>query len=347
MLNNKLDILKWKEVVRFYYLFLEKTYFFIKINIYVFCLNYQYRFLDKVWNTYYQFDNSVDDDPDKYKYEGFCDPLMKRLGDDDVENKKFCLKLVRNLGRYSHNFKFQQFTSEYCTNLNNWVYDSIKKYKNPHNIIDKCYEDYTEFVREIGNRTICPYYKYDDMYKEPINIIILKIFESNMNIIQNALEEEYDSNNIPLRNYICECINIYKEMDKTYCRNNNDEDEKGKLTCSALNTFRDTYKFFLFSPQNRNYNIPSLDDVETEYKKKCVEENLELPSSAPTYSDVPELQPSTGYMDGRKGEFSSASPLTGENPGSSMTRTVSTAVGTMAGASSLLALLYKVTQKFI
>ncbi|VUZ99401.1 PIR protein [Plasmodium vivax] len=279
-----------------------------------------YPFLNTVWNTYNQFDNSVDDDPDKYKYDGFCNPLMEQLGDDNIGNKKFCLKLVRNLGRYSENFKFKYFTSEYFTNLNNWVYNSIKKYNIPENIIVKCYQDYIDFMSEIHIKPICYYYSYDNMYEEPINIIILKIFENNMNVIESTLDRAYDSMNLPY-----------------------EYNKKGKATCDMLNIFKTMYDSFLLGKSYKNYKIPSLDNDEVDYLTMCQPDTPRSALAAERPGTISVLQPKTQDGDGISGAIPSLSPVTGENQGISMSSTVSTAFGTVAGASSILALLYKFT----
>ncbi|KMZ77095.1 hypothetical protein PVIIG_06092 [Plasmodium vivax India VII] len=219
------------------------------------------------------------------------------------------MKLVRNLGRYSPTFEFLNFTPEDCTDLNNWVYNSMKKYDIPDNISVKCFQDYIDFVSKINVKTLCPYYPYDDMYEEPINIIILKIFESNMNIIQKIVDGTYDYINFPLITYICECIKIYKKMYRQYCRIVDADNEKRKGTCDMLYIFKKAYNSFLFEMAEK---IPALQDATQDGERKS--------------DDIPPI-----------------STVADENQGSSISRTLSTAVGTMAGASSIIALLYKFT----
>ncbi|KMZ99329.1 hypothetical protein PVNG_02212 [Plasmodium vivax North Korean] len=284
----------------------------------------------------------MDYDRDKHKYEGFCTPLMNKLGYVNEEHKKFCLKLVRNLGRYSDDFKFQYFTSEYCTNLNNWVYDSKKKYNIPDNIIDNCFQDYIDYMTQIGAQPKCSYYSYDDIY-EPINIIMLKIFESNVNVLISTLNQE---NNIFIpscQNYVCELVKIYNYMNSILCAKGKEGDEKKEKTCDILKNFYDIYKWFFFVKLHNTNKIPSLDNIEAEYLDKCVPNERKQPltpvDSETTYT-VSSLS-SDEYANPRKSP--SQVPVNDENQGSSMSRTVSTAFGTVAGASSILALLYKVT----
>ncbi|CAI7720801.1 PIR protein [Plasmodium vivax] len=303
----------------------------------------KYPFLNTVWNKYNEFDNSVDGDQYKHRYEAFCKPLMKKLVYNNEDYESFCLKLIRNLGHYSEKLKFLRYKSEDCNNLNNWVNNSIKKYKIPDNIITECFNDYTDVISKTGREHRCAYFSYEYMYEEPINIIILNIFGSNMNVIHNALDRSYNSINLPLQMYICECIKIYKEMYKKHCHNKYDNDPKRILTCNNLNAVKSTYDIYLSGKPYKDYKIPPLDKDEVEYLTMCQPDTPRSALTEEMAGKITALQDST--EDGRRNSdgIRLQSPVTGENQGSSMSRTVSTAVGTVAGASSILALLYKFT----
>ncbi|SCA60366.1 VIR protein [Plasmodium vivax] len=292
---------------------------------------------------YNELDNSTDGDEYNRWYHTFCDPFMDKLGDDNEVHKSFCLKLIRNLGHYSENFKFLKFKSEDCIILNNWIYNSMKKHKIPKNIITGCFDDYNDMMRNINQHTRCSYYAYDDIYEEPINIIILNIFESNMNIIQDTLDGEYDSIKFPLRKYICECIKIYKEMKHQYCPKSNEKSENSYKTCEMLNTFKNTYEQYLSPTQHKHYKIPSLDNLEEDYLTMCQSNVPRLALTPEVHEKIPVLDPTTQDIDRYSRALPPLFPVTDENEGSSMSSTVSTAFGTVAGASSILALLYKFT----
>ncbi|KMZ88587.1 hypothetical protein PVBG_04796 [Plasmodium vivax Brazil I] len=319
MSDKKLDISKWKEDYHFFY---------------------------TIWDTYIELDKSVEGDRYKSRYETVCDLFMQPLDEKKEEHRKFCLKLIRNLGHYSENLKILKFKSEDCNNLNNWVYSSKKEYNVPDEIITECFNDFKRNMNGAGIYDICNYYSYEDNYKEPINIIILDIFQSNMNIVTDLVASVNDIINFGLQKYICDCVHIYKEMDKKYCRGNYHGDLVRTLTCNTLNTFKTTYNSYLYEKAHNNYKIPSL-DVDNEYADKCLASKLKLPFNSPVADDGPASTSLGMDIDERKSEYSPPSNFIGETPSSSMSRTVSTAVGTMAGASSILALLYKVTQIFI
>ncbi|SCO73019.1 Plasmodium vivax Vir protein, putative [Plasmodium vivax] len=189
-----------------------------------------------------------------------------------------------------------------------------------------------------------------------MNMIILEIFQSTMKTVTDMLDKKNDKINYDLQKYICECVKIYKEMYKTYCRNK-DEDNKSELTCSTLNTVKQTYNWFLSGKSYKNYYIPSLDKDNVEYLAMCPQDNpgSELtPKADATVSLSSSLSgvrdgytvgiPSPGGDNNDEADsFSSSTAVNVENQASSMSRSVSTAVGTVAGASSILALLYKFT----
>ncbi|SCA81940.1 VIR protein [Plasmodium vivax] len=286
----------------------------------------------------------MDGDRNKYRYHSFCDIVMHKYNENVEEQSKFCLKLVRNLGCYPlvDNPYFDP-KNDRCKILHYWIYNSIKNQRISNSLITECFDDYKGHMNGTGKTPNCHYYSYDDIYKDPVKMIKLEIFQSNINTVTDMLNKENKPLNHNLQNYICECVNIYKEMDKNYCRNNDDRDHKRELTCSTLKSFKTTYESFLSKNTYKNYKIPSLDDVENEYKNNCVSPKPKLPTTALRGNDEHALPTLIEDSDGQSDEYSTPKTFTDENQGSYMSRTVSTAVGTMAGASSILALLYKFT----
>ncbi|VUZ96308.1 PIR protein [Plasmodium vivax] len=294
------------------------------------------------WDTYNQFESPVEGDGKKYMYEIVCNLIMKELEANEDKNNNFCLKLVRNLGFYTPHTQFFDPRGDRCMILQYWVYNSEKNQQIPKNIITGCFNDYKSQMSGSGNKPKCDYYPYEGNYKEPINIIILDIFQNNMEIVKDIVATVSDKINIGLQNYICECVKIYKEMDEKYCRNKGEE-QKRDLTCSMLDAVKRTYESYLPVAQHEHYKIPSLGDVEKKYTDICSRTELQVPLNAPRLNEESALSSFSENRNGQGDESSSPKPFMDENPGSSMTRTVSTAVGTMAGASSVLALLYKFT----
>ncbi|KMZ99320.1 hypothetical protein PVNG_02203 [Plasmodium vivax North Korean] len=338
----------------------EYTYGYIKINIYVFYLYFQYSFLDNVWSKYNQFDNSVDDDVYKYMYSSFCDPLMNLLGENKEEHKNFCLKLVRNLGRYPPDSPFFDPSPANCKILDYWIFNSVRKHKISDKIITECFADYKTYMGNISKFSRCSYHSYYDNYEEPKNIIILDIFQSNMDTARNIVTRENNKIDFRMQKYICECVKIYKEMNRNYCPISNSKSDKSNKTCEILNTFKETYKSFLSSAKQKNYKIPSLDSVEAEYLTMCPQDNPSSKLTSESNRILPVLAPLYGVRDGDTDKtstyegamnytadfFTPSTEANVENHGNPMSSTVSTAVGTVAGTSSILALLYKVNKEF-
>ncbi|KMZ83244.1 hypothetical protein PVBG_05214 [Plasmodium vivax Brazil I] len=304
-------------------------------------------FLASVWNTIDDFDKDLNDDPKTNDYFVVCNQIIGKSEGEMEKHKGVCMKLVRNLGHYSINKEFLSHTPERCNNLNNWIYYSMKKHKIPENIIIGCFNEYYGMMEGIKEKPRCSYYSYDNTYLQPKEIVELKIFLDNMHIIKETLLHKYERNQISLQKYICEYVNIYNILNSTYCPQELKDIGKHVDTCKILENFKTTYMSYLYYNLNKKEIIPSLYDVENEYKKKCVPPQLVVPSNAPLENDVDELPPSTEDSGEERNVFSSPRPYNVEKPGSSMSGTVSTAVGTMAGASSIIALLYKVTQNFI
>ncbi|KMZ76839.1 hypothetical protein PVIIG_05411 [Plasmodium vivax India VII] len=282
---------------------------------------------------------------------------MRELGHSNEDYKNFCLKLVRNLGRYSDDFKFLRFTSDYCSYLNTWVYYSKNKYNIPDHIIVKCYQDYNEIASKGSVKTICPYYPYDDIY-EPINIILLNLFEFNFHVLISTLNKENNVFIPSCQNFVCELVKIYNDMNSQFCGEKTGGDAKKIKTCDKLKNFYSTYMWFFYTNLSNN-NIPSLDKGVVEYLAMCPQDKLISKLTSDMQGKLHVLKPLNGvrledtdetlsYVGPKNYAKDLASPTEadGENQVSSMARTVSTTVGTIAGASSVLALLYKVNKEF-
>ncbi|CAI7720795.1 Plasmodium vivax Vir protein, putative [Plasmodium vivax] len=300
----------------------------------------KYSFLDGVLKKYYEFDEPVEDDKYHYKYVPVCDLIVTTPHENINKHKNFCMKLVRNLGHHSENDEFLNYNRERCKDLNNWIYNSMTKHKIPKSIITGCFQEYNFHMNGIRNDPRCFDYSYDKIYDDTINIIILKIFESNMEIVKNIISRNDPINNT-LQNYVCECVKIYKELKSYYCPNGDTHDINGKDTCNLLRTLKQTYMSFIYNQPHKNYKIPSLDNVEADYVAKCVPQELKRLVS-PTASDTETLDSSLASADyGNPRESPSPEAVNKENQKDTLSSTVSTAVGTVAGASSVLALLYK------
>ncbi|KMZ99273.1 hypothetical protein PVNG_02156 [Plasmodium vivax North Korean] len=292
----------------------------------------EYPLLKDILITYDDFDNDIKTDPNKNDYILVCRYFIKPWNEGKEEDKEFCMKLVRNLGHRTKNSNFLSYTTDRCRNLNNWAYNSMKKHSIPEKILTSCFEEYKYIVEGMRKKPTCFYYDYDRTYEEPMNIIMLNIFASNIDIFKKILEGKIDPVHCSCQKYVNKIVEIYKYMKGTYC--SSDIIMRNLKTCQQLDSFKGTYEF-LYNYATVKDKIPSL-----EYEKHV---NLLGCESGNSLGG----RPSTDTYPKEKPVETPLEPQFKENNDSSnsMSPTVSTALGTVAGASSLLALLYKVNAK--
>ncbi|CAI7720802.1 PIR protein [Plasmodium vivax] len=302
----------------------------------------EYPFLSNVSEVYDKFNNNDYGDTGRNSYDALCDSIIKFANDNVEEYKDICMKLMRNLEYFSSVSKFYQRTSERCNMLYNWVYNIKDENKITENIANKCFDEYTDHIKAIGHEPNCSKLSYEDVFEEPKKMTLLHIFEFNMKIIKDILNDKSYPDEIPLRKFICECVKIYKYMNDTYCPKR-ESNKKHESTCLKLNQFKESYKLFRSNNGLIIPNIPSLDNIDNE----CFEKNS--PGDPNTLLSL-NRHGTRGHVVGEGlAEFSAGLdnslgvnyPTRIEGTDSPMKKTISTTVGTVAGATSLLALLYK------
>ncbi|KMZ99322.1 hypothetical protein PVNG_02205 [Plasmodium vivax North Korean] len=301
-----------------------------------------YYYLNDIWEKYDDFDKPVEKDRYYHKYIPICNLIVNEPHEDIYKQKNFCMKLVRNLGHHSDTYDFLKFNPELCYDLNNWIYNSMIKHSIPKSIITKSFIEYYGTVSGMKQEPTCLYYEYDNTYKEPMKIIILNIFESNIHIIKKKLESETKLIRCYCQEFVKKIVEIYKYMKKEHC--SNDQIVPKTETCKLLDKFKISYGY-LYDDEKINKNIPSLENSNIAILSDCDSDKsplrAQLAESLKIHEPVDDDQ-----------EFKSAkdynSPITSEttHETSPMSRTVSTAIGTVAGTSSLLAMLYKVNKKY-
>ncbi|KMZ83232.1 hypothetical protein PVBG_05202 [Plasmodium vivax Brazil I] len=252
------------------------------------------------------------------------------------------MKLVRNLGHYSEHYNFLTYTYNSCLNLNNWIYNSMKKHNIRENIINKCFKEYDDTVKGMRENPTCFYYDYDKTYEEPMNIIMLNMFSSKIDVFKNILEGKIDLVHCSCQKFIKDVVSIYKYMKNTYC--SNDRVMLNSKTCQELTSFERSYQF-LYNNAVVKAKIPLL-KYEKDVNLLGCESDISLQGrlSIETHKTQKHDKRTPAEEPGE----TSPPPQFDENNDSSnpMSPTVSTALGTVAGASSILALLYKVNKEF-
>ncbi|KMZ99298.1 hypothetical protein PVNG_02181 [Plasmodium vivax North Korean] len=302
-----------------------------------------YPFLKDLWASYESFDKTVQDDEKYNNYKTLCGMFLEPLTDYEMEHNNFCMELVRNLGIYSENIFSLNFIPDRCNNLNYWIYNSIKKHNIQDNLINQCFEDYFQLTKRASNMVECKYHSYDKSYDDPMIAIMINIFNTHVSDVIGALKSSSESTYISGHKFVCDCVKIYKNMKSKYCSNENPNDVKKKI-CADFKTFEFTYTTYLLDKNGLMNKIPSLNNIENEYSNMCRKyEETTVSANVPTVK-VPGTLSSDGDSEGTTHETLTATPVnveTGNNPISS---TVSTSLGAVAGASSVLALLYKVNK---
>ncbi|CAG9474682.1 unnamed protein product [Plasmodium vivax] len=277
-------------------------------------LRKDYPFFQKIWTLYEEFEENVVDEGKWYNYDTAC---RAKLGQNDRKNEEyvnFCIKLIRNLVSHSNNARVYTPNQERCNSLNYWIYHNIENLKLSQKFISHIFQVSQDLISAHNNKSIC-YNLYIDAFKESEKIIKLLYLQDNTDIFLEKMKNKGDEDYCIYEKYIYECVDIYKTMTNSYCSNEDDKLNKHKYTCDTLNTFKNSYIAYLFTKEGMSNKIPSLTDDNTMNLVKCesIEQELEFKGAEGS-------QPSS---------FKSPSPQT--------------IVGTMAGASSVLALLYKFT----
>ncbi|KMZ89781.1 hypothetical protein PVMG_04611 [Plasmodium vivax Mauritania I] len=273
------------------------------------------------------------------------------------------MKLFRNLKFYAHFTNHFQPTQERCDILYNWIKNAVRDDKIKENIIDKCFEEYDTAKEFMNDHIKCSYKSNNEGFEKPMNIILLNIFNNNIQIIKDTLIGRNASNKLSCQKFVCEAVKIYKDMYDTYCLNKKHVSGKLEKTCLKLSQFEKSYNIFHGDLGILKYYIPSLNDSVTEISTKCSsDEKMKLLAfggvEIPEYTSVDGMTTRRGNSDDSSQRDLSGSPEVGGYPSgvdlstpygngdNSMKKTITTTVGTVAGASSLLAFLYRVNAKF-
>ncbi|CAI7724144.1 hypothetical protein PVPAM_000027200 [Plasmodium vivax] len=220
----------------------------------------EYPFLESIWKLYIKFDKSVDKADNKDACNFLCDLVRGQEGIPERKYNDFCMKLVRNLGPFAIDHKNVGLNSESCQILNHWVYYMTMKDHIPDHFTNKIFDSSNEKIFAMNKSRMCPYYSYKEIIKEPTNLIKIINLSIVMNDLVSILMQDNAENSCSCRNFVSECTNTYKRMNRDYCSGKNQEDPEYLNTCSQLNTFRTTYEYIIRLKPDLESKIPSLTD---------------------------------------------------------------------------------------
>ncbi|KMZ99305.1 hypothetical protein PVNG_02188 [Plasmodium vivax North Korean] len=285
-----------------------------------FIFYYQYPFLDKIWNLYEKFNESLEEDSYYDPIINLCDVEKDYINKNKEEYKHICRKLIRNLWSLYENKYHVPKNLDACRILNEWLHYLKKPYTIPDTNIDNLFDKAILLTPVSHQGRKCDYYSYNEKNKIPDNSIKLNYLVDNVNIISEILMNNIDPKFCYAQRFAKECKNIYKQMYTNFCSNYKNKQAENQSTCSELSTFEYTYTNYLFKLGDIKNHIPSLTTDHSEQLVGC--ESDKVNQERPEHPVPPQNQDN---------HVSSSKPITAP-----------TVLGTMAGIPPFLALIYKV-----
>ncbi|KMZ76838.1 hypothetical protein PVIIG_05410 [Plasmodium vivax India VII] len=274
---------------------------------------YNYPFLEKAWTKYEEFENPVEEKEGFDKnYNQNCALIIWTLGEHTKKYRSFCEKLIRNLEPYK-NKKIIDPSDKCCKSLQSWLYYFKMKYSIPNNFIQECYKKSQPLHGLRVNTHICPYYLYEEVNNAEKDKPKINIFVDNFSTIQNILKEKNHTHNCLGWKFLYECFKIYKKINKDYCSKGENSDTIN--ICLQLKEFRTHYDTLICTISEIPEKIKSQDEDFIEFTD---DDCLLNESKKESVSDED------------------------QSTSSSVPSITTTALCTVAGVSSTLALLYKV-----
>ncbi|CAG9474594.1 unnamed protein product [Plasmodium vivax] len=273
----------------------------------------EYPFLNEIWKFYDKLDETLSE-TDNGAYSQLCS-TVGIYGTDRVDEKKnTCKRLFRNTFLLSNSgYRFDVF-SKYCDILYIWLYFEIEKNKLDARIINKIFQDSIKAAQQKSrNKISCPYVSYHEILHEPEKLMKLSTFNKNAEKFQSVLMNKNDSSDCSCQKYVFDCVNIYNDMYGKYCSDEHSKDNT--QLCEIAKQFGTLYTGYLFNKRN---------DISYELK----------PLSSTTTNHVVNCQTNIDSV---------ISTSTGEQSSSVTSKTLNTALGTMAGIPPFLVLIYKFT----
>ncbi|KMZ95758.1 hypothetical protein PVMG_05357 [Plasmodium vivax Mauritania I] len=296
--------------------------FYKPYNIFILVNIYLYPFLEKIWISYEEFNQTVDEsDENKANYVPMCEQIMQKVHDKQEWYNDLCIKLIRNLGAFYFIKNKAIYNTERCKNLNSWLYYIIKDYNMPQHVSTNIFNESNKIIGEADKKHYCTNYLYKDIYNNPDDIIKLINLEEYMNELLSVLKNKNDNNHCLCRKFIFECAKIYRDMNKIYCASQTVNISTKFQTCFQLELFKSFFTSYISTIGELKGKLPSLYSEENELIPKCS-------------SDIGNQEPKLDST----GVDQSISPKK---------ISISTAVGTMAGIPPFLALISKVNMIYI
>ncbi|KMZ77183.1 hypothetical protein PVIIG_06377 [Plasmodium vivax India VII] len=229
----------------------------------------EYPFLINTWNLYEEFNKPVVGDEQILFYDTTCQVVLGRANKSNENYKNVCMKLMKNLGVYSNELRPKNPSNERCKTINYWLYYVTNMTVIPAEIIKTIFEQSNKIAFSGKNQHIC-FNTYDEEIINPLKIIKLYNLQDNIETFLSTLKKKGSADYCSCKKYIYDCVNIYKDMNDTYCTDPDDRNNKNKSTCDMLSAFNWIYTEYLFKKIDIGEKIPSLLSEEKEYIDECL-----------------------------------------------------------------------------
>ncbi|KMZ77089.1 hypothetical protein PVIIG_05523 [Plasmodium vivax India VII] len=221
-------------------------------------LKQNYQFLGDILNLYDKLDQAVVENDQYPDILNLCGRGTLFEKDHTGEYKKFCKKLLNNLLLLTKDDYGGNNFLKYCDILYMWMYFEIKKNDIPDDITKPIFDNSIMMIDEKLSKTTCPYFNFNDKIYEPTKLINLHIFNNNVDTIQRLLKNRDMSKYCYLKKYVYECVNIYKEMNKTNSFPPDCRGSQHKYACDITNKFYNSYTSKIFNNRGISHEFPQL-----------------------------------------------------------------------------------------
>ncbi|GAB69767.1 hypothetical protein PCYB_005160 [Plasmodium cynomolgi strain B] len=285
-------------------------------------------FLKNVWNKY-KLDN------DDYGKDGpqllqLCSSFHNSIDRSLTIKIDICMQFLRNL-KELYNSNITSGFLKHCDNINYWLYYAIKDYNIPYKDIESFFDVSNKIIKKTNEKPDCTNLDLYNNLNETENYVMLQMFNNNIDYIHDILTKKNYSEICFCKKFINACVSLYKSIHGAYSSGCSGMKTNKLLTCLAVNSFKDIYEKKR-SNEWKEYNLPKLSST------TAIDINIEECA----------LQTKAEELRLDKGDQSDSSILfpvstTQSDPGE---KALSTTLGTIAGVSSVLALLYKVITNF-
>ncbi|GAB69638.1 hypothetical protein PCYB_003870 [Plasmodium cynomolgi strain B] len=281
-------------------------------------------FLKDIWDNY-KLDNYLNG-KDGPLILPLCSSFHRSLDNFATEKIDICTKLLRNLKvENNRDIASEDDVSKYCYYIFYWLYYKMKVDNIPYDIIHNILDESNKIIkREKDTFLDCSSYMLKDSLIEPEDLVMLRIFTNKIDVTKEILKNRCESK-------ICYCQKFIKPFVDSY-RYMNGLCPYGRITgtnmstCLAVKSFKTHYEEEL-SEEKEKYKLPVLSSSTD--KNIIIEECI-------SETNGNELKSLNGDQFVSSTSFPVPATLT-EPAG----KTISTALGTIAGVSSVLALLHK------